>query len=490
MKPRYIRMVLTAAFVLTSCISGARAQDQQPSDGSQSTDPNAPIAPASTQAPDDNGRQLPAAAGRGPLLSTGPQGDSGQIQPDSHVLSGVEVMGLGSLNGHPRVVDAVLGLSESVDTGIATGVVNSVTSINQALSFDRFERRYRFTVAYQGSETLYQPSSFYNQFSQGGTVAQEVQWSRWILRLRDDVVLSRQATFSNLYTGSAGLSSQTLALTNLEPTLSPSETVLTGVATRLNNTATGELDYVLSRRSTLTFAGSYGLLHFFNPSFVGTRDFDGRVGYNLALGAKNSIGIIYDYNLTDFTGSPSQLQTHWAQFAFGRKITGRFALQISGGPQLLRLSNFALASGQHWSWGLSGGLSYQMTRATGYSLSYFHLVTSGSGVFFGAESDVATGVATHQFTRVWSASVNGGYARNINATPSATISNLFDNWYGGASVSRQLGREFLLGLSYTFQQQNNSFGQCPIATCGLPSHPSGHFVTVSLQWHPLGIQRG
>ena len=489
MKPQYIRMVLTTAFVLTSCISGVRAQEQQPSDPSQSTDPNAPIAPAPTQAPDDSGRQLPAAAGRGPLLSAGSQADSGQIQPDSHMLSGVELMGFGTLDARPHVVDVVLGASESVDTGIVTGAINSVTSFNQGVTYERLEPPYRFTAAYQGSEAFYHPSTFFNQFSEGGTLAQEVQWKRWILRLRDDLVLSREATFGNLFTGSAGLASQTLALTSVEPTLSPSETILTGTATRLSNTATGELDYSPSRRSTLTFAGSYGLLHFFDPTLVGTNSFDGRVGYDLALGAKNSIGIIYDYNFTDFSATPSQLQTHWFQLAFGRKITGRFAFQISGGPQLLRLSNFGPVSGQHWSWGLSGALSYQMTRATGYSLSYFHAVTSGSGVFFGAESDVATGVATHQFTRVWSASVNGGYARNINAAPSPMLSNRFDNWFAGATVGRKLGREFVFGLSYTFQQQTNSVGQCPVVNCGLAGGPARHFASVSLQWHPLGIQR-
>ena len=153
--------------------------------------------------------------------------------------------------------------------------------------------------------------------------------------------------------------------------------------------------------------------------------------------------------------------------SFGRKITARLALQLGAGPQLLHLENFGSSGSRQLSWSAFGALTYNLHH-TGYSLSYFHGVTAGSGVFFGSKSDTITGTASHEFIRFWSASVNGGYAINNSLVPIGIFASRFDNWFAGASLNRQIGRQIDVSLSYGFQRQSSGGGICPVLNCGLP----------------------
>src|SRR5262249_17915328 len=159
--------------------------------------------------------------------------------------------------------------------------------------------------------------------------------------LRDDLSVSPESSFGGLFTGVPG-SLESPILPGLDPSIPPSETILTGRTNRINNTTLAEIDYSLSRRSSLTFSGSYGLLHFQEPGFLGRRTVNGRMGYNYALSAKNSLGFIYDFTETHFTGTIQAVTSHSTQLAFGRKVTGRLAFELSAGPELILLRNYGV----------------------------------------------------------------------------------------------------------------------------------------------------
>jgi hypothetical protein len=468
----------TASVLITLLLSLSSALAQQPTiDNGRSTDASAPVAPLAPDAAREGSavRSLSSPAGE--------QAPS-QAQADTHVLSGAETLGLGSLSTFRPRFDPSLRFSELGQTGIVAGHIMAVSSLGGSLDAEQHWGRYHLTVSYHGAETLYQPSYFGIHYLpyQEGAISQEILLGQWTIRLRDDAFYSWEAGFGGLFTGGPAQSNNG-ALTNLQPSLASSGTILTGLARQLYNTATGEIDYATSRETTLTIVGSYVLAHFLEPGYISSGDIHGSVGYNHAVGPKNNIALTYDLDSTRYVGTSARLQTDVVQMAFGRKVTGRLAFQLSAGPQLVRVDNLGSSNSKQLSWSTLGSLTHQWTRRTGYSLSYFRGVSAGSGVYFGSNSQTVSAAANHEFTRSWSVLVNGGYAINKALVPSAIFANQFNNWFAGATVNRQLSRDFRLSMTYAYQQQTSGTGGCPVGGCGLPG--SVRQFGVTLQWHPL-----
>ena len=473
------KILQVLAVSLLFAIPSIRAQRQQtPSDSSSgnATTPLPPLVPADTNS---NTGGAPAPAARGLFIGpdTQPQ-DASQPLPDTHVLSDSVAMGVGS--GRRNIFNISMHASQAVDTGITPGVVNSTTAFGGSLSLDQFWNRHHFTLEYGGAESLFHPSSYNNAAYHNFSASHEIRWNRWRLRLRDDVQVSPQATFGGLDRGGSGLLSQIQVPDIALPSVAPGQTILTGRADRLQNVALADVNYRTSPRGTLTFSGSYVWLHFLTSGYVDSRNAQGRVGYDYSLDSKNSIAVIYGYSQGDFSGSNNQIQSQNLQFAYGRKITGRLALQVAAGPQFLNRKNFGPQSGQSWSWSAFSALSYRMRRTT-YALQYAHAASTGSGVFLGSDNHSVTGSVTHNFTRNWSASTNAGYSINRNLVSSNVVSNRFDTWSAGASLNRQQGRYLFFSLLYGYQQQSNTAGACPVVACG--STEPRHIASVTVNWH-------
>ena len=474
-------IALIATIVL--CFSVAQAQ-QFPKD-SQSSGPAKPIQPL-TPLPGDRSQAASLDASLNEAENAPPT--SAQVKADTHVLSSAETLGLGSLRGFRNIFDPAIKFSELDETGLVPGKAALVSNLGGSLYMDQHWGSSDLAVAYNAADVLYQPS-YYGMHSvpyHDLNVSSEMVRGRWTVRLRDSALYSWETGFGGLFTGGPAQFAQSGLPSNIQPSLAPNQTIQTGLARQLNNTALGEADYAFSRRTTLTFVGSYGLLHFSDPGYINSRSINGKLGYNYALSAANSFSLSYDYNRVSFSGTGSRMQIDSVQISFGRKITGRLALQLEAGPQLLR-ENYGAPSTPQLSWSTSNALTYNLPT-TGYSLSYFRGVTAGSGVFFGSESDTVTATASHEFTRFWSASVNGGYAVN---KPLGTVSRFvsrFDGWFTAASLNRQMGRQVHVSLTYGLQRQTTGGGACPVLSCGLPGSTSFRQFGATLQWHPLAGQ--
>lgn len=474
-----LRLLLLLTVI--SCAYKGFAQVPEPSDGAQSNRPNGPVEPLPPDVVNGQSSQ--------PIdNASGPQaGGSSLSQPDNHALSGGEIFGLEPLHNLDRIFDPALQASQSAQTGMIAGQILSVTSLGGSLDLARRWRRYRLALVYSGAETVYQPSYFgtrYFPYHRGG-LSQDIFLNRWTLRLRDDLLYSLGSGFSGLFTGGPPQVGQNGILNSIQPSLVPSETIETGLVRQLNNTALGEADYELSRRSTVTILGSYGFLHFLNAGYIDDSDVHGRFGYSYALSAKNNIAVTYDYDRMKFAGTNSLIQTDLAQIVFGRKLTGRLAFQAAAGPELVHLANFGAVKNTQVSWSALSTMSYELRRNS-YALSYSHATTAGSGVFVGSQTDTMMALASRQITNFWSASLTGGYAVNRNLVPVATLANRFDNWYAGASLNRQIGRQVRLALNYEYTEQRSAGTGCPVINCGLPGSTSQIGMTV--QWHPVSAR--
>ena len=103
--------------------------------------------------------------------------------------------------------------------------------------------------------------------------------------------------------------------------------------------------------------------------------------------------------------------------AYGRKITGRLALQLSGGPEYttFRVPIGTLSS--KLGVDANANLIYGFENGS-FSVGYLHGLSGGSGVFTGSTADQLNLAASRRLGRIWSANFNFGYARNTTVANS------------------------------------------------------------------------
>jgi hypothetical protein len=438
---------------------------------------------------------VPAARGVSPSDAGDASLNAPQAEPDTHALSGGEQLSLGALGGARNVLDIALILNEMGDAGAQYGLgphqLGSLTMFGGSLNFNHSWRHYQLAGFYNGGDSVAVPAlygSTYNWY-QDVAIEQDMNWNRWTVRLRDDFLASPQAGFGGQNMGGPGLLGQFnpgggIALSSLSSGFGQNGTILTGQAMRLSNTALGEADYAVSRRSTLTFSGTYGLMHFLDPGYIDNHLVNAQVGYDYTLSPKDTIALIAGYVRSGYAGSAQITESDRLNVAFGRKITGRLAFQLTGGPMRVRLYNFVPQVAPQWTWNLNTHITYELRR-TGYSLSYAHDTTTGSGVFFGARTDVITASLHRRLTKMWTFTTNAGYARNVSLVTAGPAASNFNNWYGGANISRQVGRHATIGFNYGLQQQSTNVIVCPVANCGTTT--LGQTFGMSLTWHPRPI---
>jgi hypothetical protein len=470
------------ALILVLYIPAGRAQAQVLEKDRQSSGPLAPLGPVDSRENSPNAGAI-----------DGQIQNSAQPQPDRHTLSGAETLGLGSLRSLGNIFDPSAFLWQSVDTGTTTGKRDSVTSAGGALNVSRSSSHQVLGLIYNGGASLYRGSARYNQQFHDFGLSEDILLGAWTLRMGDSLVFASQgSSFSGFNTGGFTFGTQGSLLNGsqfgtvpgLQPGIVPLQTISTGIVDRLGNTTFVETDYALSRRTQLTFEGSYGLLHFLSAGYVNAVQIQGSVGYNHDLGPRNVVGVSYDFTKSKFGGTSQSIGIQSVQLLYGRTLVGRLAWQVGGGPALRDFQNYGLLGGPRLSWNLYSGLTYNRGR-TVYGLMYFHGTTLGSGVFFGAQTDMVTVNVSRPLTRFWSASAYGGYARNSNLAVSSVFSNLFENWNVNADVGRQLGRQLRFDLNYGFEQQRLSGGLCPVLTCGIGINPRRHTLGITLNWHLL-----
>lgn len=495
----------TLGFALLLCVGSAMGQSQDPRQGMPPVDPNAPLQPLDTTTggpsqPAPN--RPPIGAARGVDAPFDPQSyDPSQVTPDPNTLAGAAPFTLGSLQHRVNIFDPGVTVSEVGE--FVPGITGKTTTVGEtivtgSLNFSRTWSQYHFTTLYTGGETFNegygQAATFFGvtpthfQFHDL-MVSQQMDWARWHILLMDDFTASPGAAFSGQGMGGPGLAGEFssmlgASLNTLSQTFLPSENINTSLVMRLRNSVLAQAQYALSRRSSITVAGSYGFLHFDIPTLQNSEMINVQGGYDYQLDPSDSFAILASYGKIDYTGTGRATSEYGGALAYGRKITGRLAFQVAAGPQEIRMvvpggtGNFNLLFVS-----VNSALTYQRRRG-GVSFNFVRGLNSGSGVFFGATSDTASGTGHYQFSRNWTGSINGGTSLNYNLAPAGVARTKFYNWFAGANVGRQLGQHAAFNLSYGALEQNNPIG-CTVALCG--GTGLQQTVGVSVNWHLLPV---
>jgi len=263
----------------------------------------------------------------------------------------------------------------------------------------------------------------------------------------------------------------------------PSQSIYTGVGPRYSNAFGAQMAYDLTPRSSFTLGGIYGILRFTDSASVESDDLILNAGYNYALSQKDTVGLSYRFTTSHFLGQPQAIGNNSARFSYGRTITGRLALQLSGGVEI---SNFRVpinGQTQHTGGTGSAHLQYKVDRGT-LNLSFRHGVSGGSGVFLGATTDQIQLGGDRQLTRQWSGNAHFGYAHNSQLIQTDTVvgSSTFNSFYFGVGAARPIGNNMAFNTAYTGYVQRSSPGAvCVIGTCGTTY--TTHQITLGFHWH-------
>ena len=475
---------------LIFCVTGGRAQDQQP--GAQSTGPIFPTPPSSTGGASGYNRP-PTPAARGVSSENDPQDDqSTEAIPDMNTLSGAQQFGLGNLEHAHNVFDPSFSLTGEGLTVSAPGnptIVSSQMYFTGILNFDRTWSIHHLTALYNGGVSIDSgPPSSHSPYHDL-TVSDQMGWERWRLLLRDDFTASPGAGFTGTGMGGPGMVAQLSSLfeatlTSIGQAFVPSESIQTGNTNRYQNTVLGEAEYSFSRRSAFTFSASYGVLEFSSVGFVNSRMLNTQAGYDYLLDPKDSIAIVAGYGDVSFPGSGSaNAKDYTAWFAFGRKVTGRMAFQVEAGPQLIHTATGT----QHfdrWFGSVNSAISYDRRRS-GVSFNYMRGLSGGSGVYAGATTNTFSASAHRLINRNWTGTATGGYALNRSLGPPGAPTTSFNNWFVGANLGRRVGRQANVNFLYGLQKQDNP-STCPVASCGATGFQHSFGMTVNWHLRPNG----
>jgi hypothetical protein len=459
---------------LALCMGGARPVRAQDQDQNQTP----------TQQ-EENTKPKPAA--HAPIIDTNePQDtstDPNALKPDTTPLTGVQTPGLGTAEFRHSFWVPGFQIATTAQNGGSHGDWFDTTYLSGNLSLSEAWAHSHLTLNYSGGGYFSTDSNQGNGSYQQLGLAQSFHWSRWELDFFDEFSYLPTSQFgfgglSNIGTPGVG-GSLSPGAPGLGGNFVPDQTVLTASGPRYSNSFATQANFLTSPRGSITLVGSYGILRFSGSGNIDNDDVIGSIGYNYAISRKDTIGILYRFTAYHFSGLPQAIGDHVFNLAYSRRITGRLAISLFGGPEI---TNFRIPIGtetDHIGGSFGASAAYGLQRG-GVTLTYSHGTTGGSGIVAGATGDNLTANATRQITRQWSARGNFGYGRTHAFNGNGVSTPGFNSFYFGAGLDRPLGRNALLSFGYTGYLVHQSDAACG-GTCS--STFTQHQIAVGFQWH-------
>jgi hypothetical protein len=405
------------------------------------------------------------------------------IQPRSMLLGGVEA-------------------SESLDSNIgsdARPALHSVTRGLGGLTMQRLWRRYQLAAAYVGGV------GYYNRAGTGLKQIQELQaqqsvlWRTGQLTMRDSFSYLPEGSFGyGSYGGAGGFQ---LGLGGLGAgmgmlgsgfgghygVLGSQQLGSLGQAPRITNVAVVDVVQGLSPRSSVTAAGSFGLVHFTDSTqgFINSRQAGAQAGYSYQISKKNQIAFSYGFQSFHFPAvvGSDDVTAHVVQAMYGHRVSGRMDLIVGAGPQWTLIHDPLSGNTNRLSIAGRFSLRYRF-HDFGSSLSFERYDTSGSGFFAGAQSNIARLTLERKLGRRYTANASLGFSHNqrLQSSLLGVAATSYNIGFAGLALRRQFGYNWGAFLAYQWTDQ--IFDTCPIAgqtNCNRIS--VRHVLTLGVDWH-------
>lgn len=404
------------------------------------------------------------------------------IQPRSMLLGGVEV-------------------SESLDSNIgsdARPALHGVTRGLGGLTMQRLWSRYQLAAAYVGGVGYYNVSGQRLKQIQELQAQQTMLWRTGQFTIRDSFSYLPEGSFGyGSYGGSGGFQ---LGLGGLGGgmgmlgsgfgghygQLGSGQFGSLGESPRITNVALADVVENLSPRSSVTVAGSYGLVHFTDsaPGLISSRQAGAQAGYNYTLGAHDQLAVMYGFQSFHFPAivGADNINTNLVQLLWGHRVSGRLDLVMGAGPQWTRINDPLTGTSSRLSASGRATLRYRFRKAS-MALSYERFDTGGSGFYAGAQTDIARASLTRPLGRHYNAIADLGYAHNkrlqnallgVNGTTSNYL-------FAGFALRRQFGYNWGAFLGYQWNDQ--IFDVCPVTGTSCNRISVRHVLSIGVDWH-------
>jgi len=479
---------------------------------------------ATAVAQDDSGQQPPDSSQQPsssqPAPAFGQTGPTPAQNVDNPPISGLDLPNLNPNASSRSFLVPGIHVSQAIDTNIGSQLggqqaVQGVTRALGSLALQKLWNRYDVGLQYVGGGAYYGGQNIgWTQFH-SLDADQRYLWRTGQFALRDSFSYLPEGAFgygayggSGALGGVGGLGGAGGGIGGIG--VGGGSGVLLGGAgalgslgssPRIGNVTIADITQSVTPRSSITLAGSYGLLHFINDQnfavvngipvmFFNSQQVSAQAGYNYQINRSDQIGVLYAYQSFHFPTSLSgDFRTHVFHLLYGHRISGRMDLVLGGGPQITDINSI---SGMTSNVSASGQalLRYRFTNAS-MTASYNHYNSSGSGFYGGAKTNLFRLTASRPFGRNWSGTADFGYTNNSRILPQVSGGvggESFNYWYAGGSLHRQFGREFSGFVSYLFNDLGFDSTFCGGApSCSRVSRRQVALIGIDWTPHPIRL---
>ena len=402
-------------------------------------------------------------------------------------------------------MDAGLNLSAAAEIVPAYGSTPfqafTATRAFGLLDLVRVVHRFDTSIQYRGGGYFFKDtgSPWSDKQVQQLTVSEGINWKKTKLLLEDSVTDFPGASFgSNAFGGSSAYNLGLGGNSGIADFFGLT-TFGFGGAQHFTNVALASLNQQLTPRSSLTFAAAYAITDYFGVQNINSQQVSGLAGYTHLLSPKSQFSVSGGYQYWRFTGYDTS-DAYSVQAGYSRQLSPRIGFSVGGGPQLVISHTptiitigpvkipIVVSSRQT---GITGEASIGYAWGRGSAgVMYAHLVTSGSGFFAGANSDIGTFTLTKPALQKWAADFSAGYVHlsSLGNGSAGILQNAYQYWFAGAGVSRRFGRHVNLSASYQFNSETTTAGCTVASACGSIVHTA----LLSLSWRtiPFSLDRG
>ena len=450
------------------------------------------------QDPGTEGPPKPAGTAFPPVLDDNSQPTPDAYLPDSRPLTGVQNLTLGRIESTHSYWQPGIQYSNTIQSVLPGSVNNGWTITNYIAANVNLVQSWRsseLAINYSGGGDFSTDKTIGNGYFQQFGFSQTFNWQRWQLVFLDQLAYLPQSNFG--FGSGTGLGLPGGGITTGVPQTgigSNGQSLFNAVGPRVSNNLTSQALYQLTARASVNVSGTYGIQRFVDAGNIDSNNYGASIGYNYQINKTDTIGVVYRYNRYSYTGEGETIDDNVINLAYGKKITGRLALQLFGGPDISTFNITGSVPGapvgtptgttRNVTASGGGNLSYGFNRGT-FGVSYNRGVTAGSGVFAGSETDQFSGNVSHLLGRVWHAQANVGYARNKALNSSSIVipgsQSSYNSVYFGLGAGRSFGPSANFSIAYSANLQTQG-----VATGCVGSFCNGeytqHQITMNFQW--------